>query len=71
MTERYKIDGYEVMFKPWHGIFVDEDYVDVTVSKHGIEIFHAEATKLDPSEQQARKIVESIQSLYKPSQNGS
>lgn len=59
-TERYEVDGYEVVYRPWHSECMDEDFVAVSILKDGRELMHAGMAKLVPSEQQAREDVETM-----------
>lgn len=60
MQKRYEIDGLTVCFTPWHSEALDEDFVAVSVRRDGREVFHSGMTKLVPSEQQARYVVEAL-----------
>lgn len=61
----YEIDGFEVVFSPWHSDYVDEDFTAVSVLRDGRERFHAGMTKLVPSVEQARELVETMLILEK------
>lgn len=63
MSERYEVDGFEVVFTPWHSEFLAEDFMSVSVRLDGYEVFHAGMTKLMPSVEQARKVVETMTML--------
>ena len=58
MSEHYEIYGYDVFFVRWHSEYLDEDFVAVSVAKDDREVFHSGMTHLEPSEEQARKLVE-------------
>lgn len=58
MSEHYEIDGYEVVFTPWHSESMDEDFMSVSIRHDGHEVFHAGMTHLEPSEETARREVE-------------
>lgn len=64
-TERYEIGGFEVVFTPWHSEYLNEDFMAVSVLNDGREVFHSGMTKLQPSEEQARNIVETMLILEK------
>lgn len=68
-TERYEVDGYEVVFVPWHSEYLDEDLVAVSILKDGHEVMHAGMTTLVPSEEQARKEVEHVLAIQKAVQD--
>ena len=63
MSIRYEIGGYEVVFTPWHSEYLAEDFMGVSVRRDGHEIFHAGMTKLAPSMEQAREIIETMTML--------
>lgn len=65
MSEHYEIDGFEVVFTPWHSEYLDEDFTAVSVLNGGREVFHSGMTKLVPSKEQAREIVETMLILEK------
>lgn len=58
--ESYVVDGLEVVFTPWHSEYLAEDFMGVSVRRDGHEVFHAGMTKLAPSVEQAREIVETM-----------
>lgn len=60
MQNRYEIDGLMVCFTPWHSEALDEDFIAVSVRRDGMELFHSGMTKLVPSEEQARHVVEAL-----------
>lgn len=60
MSEHYKVDGFEVVFSPWHSEYLAEDFVGVSVRRGEREVFHAGMTKLVPSAEQAREVVETM-----------
>lgn len=63
MSIRYEIDGYEVVFVPWHSEYLDEDFVAVYVLRDGMEVMHAGMTHVEPTEQAARKEVGLVKAL--------
>ena len=63
MSERYEVDGFEVVFTPWHSEFLAEDFIGVSVRHDGYEVYHAGMTKLAPSVEQAREIIETMTML--------
>ena len=63
MSERYEIDGFEVVFTHWHSECLAEDFMGVSVRRDGREVYHAGMTKLAPSVEQAREIVETMTML--------
>lgn len=63
MSESYAVDGFEVVFTPWHSESLTEDFMGVSVRRDGYEVFHAGMSKLVPSEEQAREIVETMAML--------
>lgn len=63
MSESYTVDGFEVVFTPWHSEYLAEDFMSVSVRRDGHEIFHAGMTKLVPSVEQAYEIVETMTML--------
>lgn len=63
MSESYTVDGFEVVFTPWHSEYLAEDFMGVSVRRDGHEIFHAGMTKLAPSMEQAREIIETMTML--------
>lgn len=63
MSERYEVDGFEVVFTPWHSEFLAEDFIGVSVRRDGYEVYHAGMTKLAPSMEQAREIIETMTML--------
>lgn len=60
MEKRYEIDGLTVCFTPWHSEALGEDFIAVSVRRDGVELLHSGMTKLEPSEQQARHVVEAL-----------
>lgn len=58
MSERYEVDGFEVVFVPWHSEYMNEDFTAVYVLEDGREVMHAGMTSIEPSEDNARKEVE-------------
>lgn len=64
-AERYEVDGYEVVFRPWYSESMEEDFTAVYVLKDGGEMLHAGMTKLVPSEEQARDVVRDMLALRK------
>lgn len=64
-TERYEVDGFEVAFVPWHSEYLNESFVAVYVFEDGREVLHAGMTKIEPSEDNARKEVEHVLRLRK------
>lgn len=65
MSERYEVDGFEVVFTPWHSESLAEDFTAVSVRRDGREVFHSGMTKLKPSKEQAREVVETMLILEK------
>ena len=63
MSEHYEIDDYDVVFAPWHSEYLAEDFMGVSVRRDGHEVFHAGMTKLEPSAEQAREVVETMEVL--------
>lgn len=63
MSKSYTVDGFEVVFTPWHSESLAEDFMGVSVRRDGYEVFHAGMTKLAPSVEQAREIVETMTML--------
>lgn len=63
MSVRYEIDGYEVVFVPWHSEYLDEDFVAVYVLRDGREVMHAGMTHVEPTEQAAREEVGLVRAL--------
>lgn len=57
MSERYEIDGFEVVFVPWHSEYMNEDFMAVYVLKDGREVMHAGMTHIEPTEEAARNNV--------------
>ena len=60
---RYEIDGYEVVFAPWHSEYLNEDFVAVNVLRDGREVMHAGMTHVEPSEQAAREQIGLVKAL--------
>lgn len=60
MNKSYTVDGFEVVFNPWHSESLAEDFMGVSVRHGGYEVFHAGMTKLVPSAEKAREIVETM-----------
>lgn len=60
---RYEVDGYEVVFTPWHSDYLEEDFVAVSVKKDGHEVFHAGMTHREPSELNAEHVVALVRAL--------
>lgn len=58
MSESYTVDGFEVVFVPWHSEYLNESFVAVYVFEDGREVLHAGMTNTEPSEDNARKEVE-------------
>ena len=65
MSKSYTVDGFEVVFTPWHSEYLAEDFMGVSVRRDGYEVYHAGMTKLVPSVEQAREIVEAMTMLDK------
>lgn len=63
MTESYTVDGFEVVFTPWNSEFLAEDFMGISVRRDGYEVFHAGMTKLVPSVEQAREVVDTMTML--------
>ena len=63
MSESYMVDGFEVVFTPWHSEYLAEDFMGVSIRRDGHEVFHAGMTKLAPSMEQAREIIETMTML--------
>jgi hypothetical protein len=63
MGERYEVGCFEVVFVPWHSEYLAEDFMGVSIRRGGHEVFHAGMTKLVPSAEQAREIVETMTML--------
>lgn len=63
MSKSYTVDGFEVVFSPWHSEYLAEDFMGVSVRRDGYEVYHSGMTKLVPSVEQAREIVETITML--------
>lgn len=63
MSKSYTVDGFEVVFTPWHSESLDDDFMGVSIRRSGYEVFHAGITKLVPSMEQAREIVETMTML--------
>lgn len=55
---RYEIDGFTVVFTPWHSEYLDEDFVAISVLDGGREVLHAGMTHANPSEYMAQKEVD-------------
>lgn len=58
MNKSYTVDGFEVVFTPWHSESLSEDFTAVYVLEDGREVMHAGMTNMEPSEDNARKEVE-------------
>ena len=65
MNKSYMVDGFEVVFTPWYSEALSEDFMGASVRRDGYEVFHAGMTKLVPSVEQARHIVETVTMLEK------
>lgn len=63
MSIRYEIDGYEVVFVPWHSEYLDEDFAAVCVLRDGKEVMHAGMAHVEPTEQSAREGVGFVKAL--------
>lgn len=63
MNKSYTVDGFEVVFTPWHSEFLAEDFMGVSIRRDGYEVYHIGMTKLVPSAEQAREIVETMTML--------
>ena len=63
MSEHYEIEGYDVFFVRWHSEYMGEDFTSVSVAKDDREVCHAGMTKLEPSEEQARAVVELMKEM--------
>ena len=60
MSKSYTVDGFEVVFAPWYSESLAEGFMGVSIRRGGYEVFHADMTKLAPSMEQAREIVETM-----------
>lgn len=65
MRKSYTVDGFEVVFIPWYSESTAENFMGVSIQRNGHEIFYFGMTKLLPSVEQAREIVETIAMLGK------
>lgn len=63
MSKSYTVDGFEVVFTPWHSEYLAEDFIGVSIRRDGYEVYHAGMTRLVPSAEQAREIVETMTML--------
>ena len=63
MNKSYTVDGFEVVFTPWHSESLAEDFMGVSIRRDRHEVYHAGMTKLVPSVEQAREIVEAMTML--------
>ena len=69
MSEVYEIDGYEVVFTPWHSEYLDEGFVSIKAMRDGCEVFHAGMTHAVPSDDEARMTVELVKALQETEWN--
>lgn len=59
----YEIDGLTVTFTPWHSDYQADDFVAISVTRDGREVYHAGMTHVVPSEEQAREFVETMAAI--------
>ena len=59
----YEIDGLTVTFTPGYSEYMAEDFVAISVTRDGREVYHVGMTKVVPSEEQAREVVETLAAL--------
>ena len=59
--EEYQIDGYEIWFHPWYSDYMEESFMAVSVfDPRDVEIFHAGMTKMQPSEEKAKEVLDFV-----------
>ena len=62
-SEHYEIDGLTVTFTPWYSEYMAENFVAISVTRDGREVYHAGMTHVVPSEEQAREVVETLAAI--------